>query len=91
MDITDLGNSSAKYYLGAVEELGEEEPWKLRMGTSRAVACLGVADTIVDAEKIAEHSIRQIKGPVFHRKDIVTMELVQKRIRHMNEIRKKAK
>ncbi|MEK6953506.1 MAG: phosphoribosylamine--glycine ligase [Candidatus Micrarchaeota archaeon] len=91
IDITDLGNSSAKYYLGAVEELGEERPWKLRMGTSRAVACVGIADTIIEAEQIAEHSIRQIKGPVFHRRDIGTKELLQKRIRHMDEVRKKPK
>ncbi len=89
IDITDLANSSNKYYLGAVEEAGGiEQPWKLRMGTSRAVACVGIADTIEGAEAIAEHSIRQIRGPVFHRKDIGTKELIQRRIAHLNALKK---
>lgn len=91
IDISDLANSSARYYLGAVEHFGDEDSWKLKLGSSRAVACVGIADTIEAAEKIAEHTVRLIKGPVFHRQDIGTRKLLQKRMDHMNEIRKIAK
>jgi phosphoribosylamine--glycine ligase len=91
IDISDLANSSAKYYLGAVEDVGEEYPLKLKMGTSRAIACLGIADTIEEAERIAEHTVRQIKGPVFHRKDIGTAQLLKKRVDHMTALKKKKK
>lgn len=88
IDISELANSSARYYLGAVENFDEQYPWKLKMGTSRAIACLGIADSIEAAEQIAEHTVRQIKGPVFHRKDIGTKELLQKRVEHINSIRR---
>jgi len=55
---------------------------------SRTVAAVGMADTISEAEKIAEKEISAVKGPLFHRTDIGTDELVQKRIDHMNSVRK---
>jgi phosphoribosylamine--glycine ligase len=54
---------------------------------SRTVAVIGIADTLVEAEKIAQGEIEKIKGPLFHRKDIGTEKLVNKRINHMKEIR----
>jgi len=57
------------------------------MGSSRAIALVGVADSIEDAEIIAENACMQVKGPVRHRKDIGTRALVQKRIDHMKRIR----
>lgn len=91
IDITELANSTARYYLGAVEEIDFENPWKLKMGTSRAVACVGIADTLEEAEKKSEYMVRQIKGPIFHRKDIGTKELIKKRLDHMTELKKKRK
>ena len=58
------------------------------MTSSRAVGVLGIANTISDAEKIAEQAVACISGRVFHRKDIGTQELVEKRVKHMKEIRK---
>jgi phosphoribosylamine---glycine ligase len=55
--------------------------------TSRALAVLGVADTIDDAEQQAEHALQFIKGDVFARHDIGKRELVQSRIEHMKRIR----
>jgi phosphoribosylamine--glycine ligase len=54
---------------------------------SRTVAMVGIADTLVEAEKIVQSEIEKIKGPLFHRKDIGTQQLVNKRIDHMKEIR----
>ena len=53
---------------------------------SRAIACLGIADNMEKAERIAEESAKSVKGRVFHRKDIGTRELIGKRTRHMEEI-----
>jgi phosphoribosylamine--glycine ligase len=55
--------------------------------TSRALAVLGVADTIEDAEQQAERALQFIKGDVFARHDIGTKELVQSRVEHMKRIR----
>ena len=54
---------------------------------SRAVAVVGIADTIADAEVIAQNALDNIKGDLQSRRDIGTAELVQKRIDHMKEIR----
>lgn len=54
---------------------------------SRTVAVVGIADTLAEAEKVAQSEIEKIAGPLFHRKDIGTEILVNKRIDHMNELR----
>ncbi len=59
----------------------------LYLSGSRAIAFVGIADTIEEAEKLAQSAVGAVKGPVFHRKDIGTAELVQKRIDHMKELR----
>ena len=38
------------------------------------------------AEKLAEESAKAVKGKVFHREDIGTKELIEKRIKHMKEL-----
>jgi phosphoribosylamine--glycine ligase len=50
---------------------------------SRTVAFVGTGETIWEAEKIAEQEISKVKGPLFHRKDIGTTDLIQKKINHM--------
>ena len=54
---------------------------------SRTVAFVGIADTIENAEKIAEKEISKVGGPLYHRKDIGTKNLLQKRIQQMEKIR----
>ena len=54
---------------------------------SRTAAVVGIANTISDAEKIAEKEISSLKGPLFHRNDIGTDQLIQKRVHHMESIR----
>jgi phosphoribosylamine--glycine ligase len=46
-----------------------------------------MAETISDAEKFAEKEVSSIKGPLFHRVDIGTDEVIQKRIDHMKELK----
>jgi phosphoribosylamine--glycine ligase len=54
---------------------------------SRTVAVVGIADTLQEAEAIAESEINRIDGPLFHRKDIGTNKLIDKRIHHMKTLR----
>ena len=57
------------------------------MTGSRAVAVVGIADSIAEAEKLAEQAAMQIKGPVFHRDDVGTKELIGERMRMMESLR----
>ena len=58
----------------------------LYLTASRGIACLGIANTIEEAEAIAEQTTKSIKGEVFHREDIGTRRSIEKRIRHMKDI-----
>ncbi|MBI79728.1 MAG: phosphoribosylamine--glycine ligase [Gammaproteobacteria bacterium] len=54
---------------------------------SRTIAVVGKANSIFNAEKIAEKEICSISGPLFHRKDIGTKSIIEKRISHMKSLR----
>ncbi|TSC74968.1 MAG: phosphoribosylamine--glycine ligase [Parcubacteria group bacterium Gr01-1014_30] len=56
---------SRLYFAGVEEKRG-----KWYCTGSRAVAALGIADTIGEAEKISEAEIQKVKGPLYHRSDI---------------------
>ena len=82
IDISVL-SESANVFLGAVDMDGDT---MIATG-SRTLAIVGVADTIVEAEKIAQAEVDKIQGKFFHRKDVGTADLVNVRIEHMNELR----
>lgn len=67
----------------------QQQDGSLLMTGSRAIAVVGVADTLGGAEQFAQQGVKQIKGPVFYREDIGTKELIQKRVDHMKKIRGK--
>lgn len=71
----------------SVDEKGEE----LYLKGSRAIAFTGLADTIAEAEELAELACQAVKGPVFHRPDIGTKELLDKRIAQMASLRESPK
>jgi phosphoribosylamine--glycine ligase len=54
---------------------------------SRAIAFVGVGEDLRTAEKLAEWAASNVTGPVRHRKDIGTEELVESRVEHMRSIR----
>lgn len=78
-----IERTGAKLYYAAVNE----KEGKIYTGTSRSIGILGIGKSIYDAEKIAESSIGFVKGELYYRKDIGTKELIEKRIKHMKEIR----
>ena len=75
-------NGKARVYYASVEQRNNE----LYMTGSRAVAFLGIGDSLEEAEKIAEEAVSNVKGKVFHRKDIGTKALIGKRVEHVKRI-----
>lgn len=75
--------SGAKLYYAAVDE----KDGKLIMTGSRAIAFVGIADEIEEAEKIAQKAVECVDGPVFFRRDIGTQALIQKRVEMMRGLR----
>ena len=53
---------------------------------SRTAAFVGINQKIGIAEKLAEKGVSEVKGNLFHRKDIGTGALINLRIKHMKEI-----
>lgn len=72
----------ALLYYANVEERGG----RLYTRTSRALAFVGVGETLEEAESIAERAASSVSGRVFHRRDIGTRESLEKRCRRMREI-----
>ncbi|OGT46558.1 MAG: phosphoribosylamine--glycine ligase [Gammaproteobacteria bacterium RIFCSPHIGHO2_12_FULL_41_20] len=70
-------------YLAAVSEVAG----KIQALGSRAAAVVGIASTLVEAEVLAEEEVRRIKGQVFHRADIGTAALIQRRIAQIQNLR----
>jgi phosphoribosylamine--glycine ligase len=57
------------------------------MSSSRALAFVGIADRISEAEKSAASALKSVSGPVAYRTDIGTDALIQKRVEMMKKIR----
>jgi phosphoribosylamine--glycine ligase len=81
--IVAKNDPGVKMYYASVEKKGED----IILSSSRAIAFVGISKTISEAEKMVERAIDSIKGPVFHRPDIGTDKLIQKRIDHMKKLR----
>lgn len=75
--------ANVKLYYGSVDQQADG----LYLGGSRALAFVGMGETIAEAEQAAQAAIEHVKGPVFFRRDIGTSPLIQKRIDHMRELR----
>ncbi len=54
---------------------------------SRAIAMVGIADTLEEAERSAQAGVEQVSGPVFYRRDVGTRALIQKRVEAMRGLR----
>lgn len=84
LDISAVENPYAIYY--AAVDAREDGLYETG---SRAVAVIGIADTIARAEASAEAEIKRIKGPLFHREDVGTEGLIEKRVEMMKSLRTK--
>jgi phosphoribosylamine--glycine ligase len=84
----DLGRVPAesdrlKYYRAAVEE----RPDGLYLTGSRAIGFVGIGRNLSEAEALAEEAASAVEGPVSHRRDIGTAELLDRRCEHMRRVR----
>ena len=82
IDICAVKNKS-QLYLASVNAI----EGKIFATGSRTAAYVGVAETISAAEEIAEKEVRAIDGPLFHREDIGTDRLIQRRVDEMRRLR----
>jgi len=83
VDEGGVKDSGALMYYASVDE----KDGKLLTSGSRSIGLVGIADSITEAEKIAESATIFVRGPVIHRKDIGTERLIQKKLEHMRELR----
>ncbi|MBN1382453.1 MAG: phosphoribosylamine--glycine ligase [Deltaproteobacteria bacterium] len=81
IEIGDVGD--ARLYYASVDQRADG----LYMTTSRAIGVVGIADTLQEAEKIAQNAVAAVKGPVDYRPDVGTDALINQRIQHMQTIR----
>lgn len=82
IDISAVKNK-ANLYLASVDMVDG----RIMATNSRTAAYVGVAETISNAEEVAEREVRGIAGPLFHREDIGTDMLIQQRVDHMRRLR----
>jgi len=82
VDESSLDKLGVQYYYASVDKREEN----VFTTGSRTMGLLGTGDTLEEAEKLAEQATKHVKGPLFHRTDIGTSKLLQKRINHMNTI-----
>ncbi|MEE8340671.1 MAG: phosphoribosylamine--glycine ligase [Candidatus Neomarinimicrobiota bacterium] len=82
IDILKIQNPDQLFFASVDTENGA-----LFEAGSRTVAVIGIADTLQEAEAVAESEIKRIEGPLFHRTDIGTNRLIKKRIDHMKNLR----
>lgn len=72
----------------AAAELAEDA--SVHLTGSRGLAFVGIGDTVAAAEALAERGASSVGGPVRHRTDIGTVEVLDRRVEHMNRIRSTA-
>jgi len=82
INVSKIENPDGLFYASVDIQNG-----KLVEAGSRTVAVVGVAHSISNAENIAEKEVSAIDGPLFHRSDIGTDLVIQKRINHMRSLR----
>ncbi len=88
VNLEALEEEGATIYFASIEE-GDDGT--LHTLTSRTLAVLGEAETISEAERIAEAGLEHVQSEALYiRHDIGTAPLIEKRINHMRRLRDKA-
>jgi phosphoribosylamine--glycine ligase len=64
-----------------------EKDGLLTTAGSRTLACCAAAPTLKEAEELVEQSISSIAGKLYHRKDIGTQTLIDRKVAMMRELR----
>jgi phosphoribosylamine--glycine ligase len=85
VDSKCIEDAGAKIYYASVYE----KEGKIFTSNSRAFGMLGVAPSVEEAERIAEKACGCVSGELWHRRDIGTQQLINKKVARMKEIREK--
>ncbi len=83
VEIDDAGTGDALIFYSSVYE----KDGQVYTTGSRAIAVVGIAPTIAEAEKIASAGLSGIHGDLHARSDIGTAALVDQRVRHAASLR----
>jgi len=83
VDEAGINNSGGRLFYAKVDE----KDGKLLTTSSRSFGILGIADTIEEAEVICEKSLSFVRGDYDVRHDIGKKELLDRRVKHMEEVR----
>ena len=92
-DHPEAASTSSRIEIGETPEARlyyssiDQRPDGLYMTSSRAIGVVGIADSLAEAEQIAERAVGAIRGPVDHRPDIGTEPLIRKRVQHMKKLK----
>ena len=84
VDEEKIKDLDAQVYYAAVYQ---DENDDVRLTSSRALGVLAVRDTIEEAETACEEAIKYICGDIYHRSDVATEQLLNEKIKHMEEVR----
>ncbi|MFA7682029.1 MAG: phosphoribosylamine--glycine ligase [Candidatus Peribacteraceae bacterium] len=76
--------ANARLFFG---DISEDENGTLHLGGSRTAGIVGIADTLTEAESIAQSLCEQVEGPVRFRADIGTKELIEQRVTTVKHLR----
>jgi phosphoribosylamine--glycine ligase len=83
IDENGIAKTGAELFYASVNEEGG----KVYTTTSRALALVGIANTIEKAEKIAERSLEFVKGEdIYVRHDIGKRESIERKVRRLHEL-----
>jgi len=82
IDAEKMEKAGAKLFYASIYE----KDGTVYTQSSRSLGVVGIADSISAAEKISEKGCGAISGAVWHRKDIGTAALVERRVAHMKEL-----
>jgi len=87
VDEKAIKGTGAELYYASVDERGG----KVYTTTSRSLGVVGIHEDIVQAEKIAELALSHVQGRIFMRHDIGKEASIARKVRHMDEIRARAR
>ncbi|NJE54072.1 phosphoribosylamine--glycine ligase [Thermococcus sp. 21S9] len=79
VDEETVAKAGATLYYASIDE-------NFTLLGSRAIAVVGIADSLEEAERIAESAVPHIRGELFYRRDVGTRESVERRIELMRKL-----
>lgn len=84
VDETAISNAGAELFWASVDE----KDGRIVTATSRSLAVVGIEDSLEAAEEVAEKALKHVEGPLYVRHDIGKKDVLARRVKHMEEVRR---